>query len=72
MRLSLIIVAGVIAAIAIGAAVVVVLLGLGGKKGYDYYMANKADIHDGQVSPMYKDPGNKGTNPFYAEMSNKA
>jgi len=59
--------AGVVAAIAIGAAIGAVLIGLGGKKGYDYYLAHKGDMSNGQVSPMYKDPGNKGTNPFYTQ-----
>jgi len=59
--------AGIIAAIVIAAVIIAALIGFGGKKGYDYYMANKGNLHDGQVSPIYKDPGNKGTNPFYAK-----
>jgi len=59
--------AGIIAAIVIAAVIIAALIGFGGKKGYDYYMANKGTLHDGQVSPIYKDPGNKGTNPFYAK-----
>jgi hypothetical protein len=66
--------AGVIAAIVIGAIIVAVLVGLGGKKGYDAYMANKANLNDGQTNPMYNDAGLKGTSPFYTatEMQAKA
>jgi hypothetical protein len=58
--------AGAIAAIVVGAVVGAALIGFGSKKGWDYYQAKRANINEGNSNPLYKDPGNKGTNPFYA------
>jgi hypothetical protein len=57
--------AGVIAAIAIGAAVAVSLGAFGGKKGYDAYVRNKNQMNGVQDNPLYDDDGRKGFNPFY-------
>jgi hypothetical protein len=57
--------AGIIAAIVIGVVVGVVLLGIGGKKGYDYYKARFQITQGAQTNPLYKDPGTSGNNPFY-------
>jgi len=58
--------AGVIAAIVIAVVVAAVLIGIGGKKGYDYYMSRQANMNTAQSNPMYNDSGRTGTNPFYA------
>jgi hypothetical protein len=62
--------AGVIAGIAIGAAAFIVLSAIGGKKGYDAYMAHKNNMNGAQNNPMYTDNGRTGNNPFY-EMGSK-
>ena len=58
--------AGVIAAIAIGAAAFVVVGSIAGKKGYDAYMKNKGQMSGASSNPMYNDGGRTGQNPFYS------
>lgn len=57
---------GILAAIIIGAVAGAVLIGLGGKKGFDAWQANKNNMSGSQSNPMYKDDHLKGQNPFYS------
>ena len=57
--------AGVIGAIAAGAAVFAIASGIGAKKGYDAYMRNKNNMSGAQSNPMYNDNGRTGQNPMY-------
>jgi len=57
--------AGFIALIVVGSVAGVVLLGVGSKKGYDYYMAMSKDMGGAQNNPLYTDSGKTGVNPFY-------
>jgi len=57
--------AGFIALIVVGSVAGFVLLGVGSKKGYDYYMAMSKDMGGAQNNPLYTDSGKTGVNPFY-------
>jgi len=62
--------AGVIAVIVIAAVVVVVALGVGGKKGYDYWKGRKNGMGSVLNNPLYEDKlSAHGNNPLYEEVS---
>jgi len=57
--------AGALVGIIIAAAVIAALVGVGGKKGYDYYMANRADMTQASNNPLYNAGNLTGTNPLH-------
>jgi hypothetical protein len=62
--------AGVIAAIVIAAVVAVVLIAIGGKKGYDVWSKANMDNNGAMSNPLYQDNGLSGKNPFF-EVENQ-
>jgi len=59
--------AGAIAGIAIGAVVFLLIIGIGSKKGYDYYMNSRSPDDPVKSNPLYEENKNQGTNPFHVE-----
>jgi hypothetical protein len=57
--------AGTIAGAAVGAAAAAALIGVGGKKGYDYLMAKNMPIGNVGNNPMYAPSGGAGENPLF-------
>jgi len=58
--------AGAVAGIVIGAVAVCFILGISGKKGYDFYKSRKENITGAHSNPLYADQGRTGTNPLYS------
>jgi len=56
---------GVIAAIVIAIVVALALAGVGAKKGYDYWVANRGNLGAANTSPLYDKGNNEGNNPFF-------
>jgi hypothetical protein len=57
--------AGAIAGIAVGAAAGAALVGVGGKKGFDFYTARNAAGGGVQDNPLYQSGGSGGNNAMY-------
>jgi len=60
---------GIVVAIVVSVVVVIALLGVGGKKLYDYYQSRDLKMRETQSNPMYQENKNSGTNPMYDEHS---
>jgi len=60
--------AGIIAVIVIAAVATVIFLGVGGKKGYDYWKARNKGMGSVLNNPLYEEKASaQGTNPLYEE-----
>jgi len=59
--------AGAIVGIAIGALVFLLILGIGSKKGYDYYLNSRSPDDPIKSNPLYEESPNQGVNPFHQD-----
>lgn len=56
-----------LAVIIIGSIIVfAALVGFGGKKGYDIWLAHRNNMSGASTNPLYNDNGMSGSNPMYS------